>query len=138
MCRETLFFSQASIRNEAKMSQLFKVLVSTEICVLADNSDAAIQIAKQNATHEIESSSFAKSSIINSLSDLPSSWENVIPYYSANLSGECRTCRKIISETSFKKEEKTAEKTNPVIEAKKESPIRQNTNPMLPKLKFKI
>ena len=121
------------------MAKIYKVIVSTDICVLANDSNEAVVIARQHAAREIEAFNNAEASVVNHTSELSSSWAGTTPYHSSALSGERRTCKQIVvsyQSTQPQPIKKKEAKKEIVIE--KSVPVSQNIQPALPRLRFKI
>ena len=60
--------------------KLYKVKIEIELMVMADNNNQAIAIGKKNAPNEVAEYGIGEATIAKSLSDVPDSWKNAIPY----------------------------------------------------------
>jgi len=78
------------------MSKLYKVIVSTDVMVLADSKEQACSTARNVLDKEIQ---YCKESAIEvkSLKDIPENWHNNIPYWANNVP-ESTTWKDMIEE----------------------------------------
>jgi hypothetical protein len=60
--------------------RLYKVNVEVELVVLANDITEAVEIAKDNASNEIQTYGKGKASVIKNFSELSNDWLNCIPY----------------------------------------------------------
>lgn len=131
---------------------LYKVIVQTEIMVVADSEQAAIKTAVSNAAEEIGSYGNGKAYLIQNPGEIPKNWLAQIPYYPEDWPVENMNCVQVFANLpdSLKPEQKQAQSDNKTQDIKPETknneanmarvePISINPNGVpLPKLKFKI
>jgi hypothetical protein len=75
--------------------KLYKVKVSTDLMVMAQNKREAEEVAKKNAVNEIQVYGDATVSVVKHLSDIPQNWKSVIPYTPEMVAQETRSCMNI-------------------------------------------
>ena len=74
--------------------KLFKVKAITEIIVLANNNEEAVQLAKNNIQSELDYCAYKVFSI-NKMEDIPEDWKSNIPYHPMGLN-ETRKCSEVL------------------------------------------
>lgn len=77
--------------------KLYKVKIETDLMVVAQNENDAINIAKKNAPNEVAAYGRGSAKVANGISDIPDDWKSVIPY-SAEGRMETRKCFEMVSE----------------------------------------
>jgi hypothetical protein len=77
------------------MKSLYRVKISTDIMVFANNDLDAINIAKLHAANEITNSCHTNPEYIRDHSDIPDDWVNLIPYSN---DGTSKTCSELLKD----------------------------------------
>lgn len=109
--------------------KLYHVKIEVELCVLAQNSQEAIRVGKENASNEIIEFGAAEAKPLSKVSDIPRSWSEAIPYYPSGASISNQTCKQIVMEIASEHNDKIVDKDVQNIlnireEAKKSEPQR--------------
>jgi len=78
------------------MRKLYKVKVTIDLMVAAENETEANQVAKSNVEKEIEQYGEPKSAEVDSFDKLPTEWKELMPY--STIPQEERTCAKLLEE----------------------------------------
>lgn len=113
------------------MSKLYKVLISVELCVCAEDEDDAIKTGLNNCVEEIGMFGKGTAKLINSKTDISDTWLDSVPYSSSKIETEARTCKQIVEEIKVEKVEEVVK-----IEEKIEVRIDQEEKPKMPKIRF--
>lgn len=100
---------------------LYKVIVETEIMVMANDVKEAVDVAKKNATNEIAIYGRGNATKISNISEIPNDWKSVIPYAPDGYE-ETRKCFEIVSNKNNKETKELPEdEIKAIIDVKKDS-----------------
>lgn len=104
------------------MKRLFKVTVETDIMVISDGPNKAIETAIKNAPNEVGLYGRGDAIPINSISEIPEDWKSVIPYCQDGMGQEIKKCYEIASEYQKNSEKGLDEKDiQEIVRIRKES-----------------
>lgn len=78
------------------MKKLYKVKLSVEIMVVAENEIEAVSVAKSNCEEEIKTFGIALAFLTSDIHDIPQNWQDSIPY------GADKKCYQILMEKNDK------------------------------------
>ena len=100
--------------------KLYKVMVSTEIMVLAEDESLVRQIALKNAAEEVSQLGTTEITEVEVQADIPKSWKDVVPYPSDRLANNPQTCSQLSKLMPAKRP--SSQKPVPVVETPKPQP----------------
>jgi len=86
------------------MNKLYKVKVETELMVMAENENSALEVAKTNAPNEISVYGKGYATHIKHPSEVPDDWKSIIPYSTSEM--ESRKCYEIALQQTEKRNDK--------------------------------
>jgi len=98
---------------------LYKVIIETEIMVMAKDQNQAIEVAKKNAVNEAYYGQGSASKITNS-SEIPEEWRHLFPYAPDGHS-ETRKCIEIVSVKNKERKELPEDEIKAIIDVKEKS-----------------
>jgi len=90
--------------------KLYNVKIEVELCVLAQDSQEAIRVGKENAGSEAIEFGAAEAKPLSQVSDIPRTWMEAIPYYPTGASISDKTCKQIVMEKISERHDKIASK----------------------------
>lgn len=116
--------------------KLYKVKIEVDLMVMADDNNQAIAIGKKNAPNEVVEYGTGEATIVKSLSNVPDSWKNVIPY-GAEGTVQNKTCEDMfqgestdnMTEEELKHILELNKVSKKVIEGKEQSAVLPETRP---------
>ena len=98
--------------------RLYKVIVQTDLLVMADNEEEAVAIGKQYAPDEIIESSQGNAVLVRRLSDISNEWHDLYPFCKDDTEQDPRTCKIIaqLAEREHPPEKKQQKKQKKSVE----------------------
>ena len=105
-------------------NKLYKVKVSTELVVFAEDESLVRQIALRNAGEEVSQLGTTEITEVEAQTDIPSSWQDVVPYPSDTLINNPQTCKQLSRAMPMRRPKE--DKPEPIVEQPKPQPIPDN------------